>query len=147
MYSSGISTSRTMWYLAFVSESIHCEAVDRSSGILAEYGPISEISPRNPAASLLDEFQLPTGGESRQKETKNIYASPPSFLRNRLARTTDVLVLSMPSGSNAENGYVRIKRGEAFAVRPTCSHRTDRKSVLGGNSLTRPKIKGSCATA
>lgn len=42
-----------------------------------------------------------------------------------MARTTEVLPPSMPSGSNAGNGHVRTKRPNP---------------VLGGNSLTRPKI-------
>ncbi len=48
-----------------------------------------------------------------------------------LARTTEVLAPCMPSGSNAGNGHVRIKRPSP---------------VLDRNSLTRPKIAGSCVT-
>ena len=53
------------------------------------------------------------------------------FLERALARTTEVLAPSMPSGSNAGNGHVRTKRPSP---------------VLGGNSLTRPKIADSCVT-
>ena len=35
---------------------------------------------------------------------------------------------------------------EAFAVRPTCSHTSDRSPVRDRNSLTRPKMAGSCVT-
>ena len=53
------------------------------------------------------------------------------FLGRVLARTTEALAPSMPSGSNAGNGHVRTKRSSP---------------VLDRNSLTRPRMAGSCVT-